>query len=169
MKLSQRTKFLTESALIAAIYVVLTMISFAFGLDKGVIQLRLSECLAVLPAFTPAAVPGLALGCALASFLSGAHLLDVLFGSLVTLVAAEICYLLRGVIHRRFGALLAPLPNIVLNAVFIPMVLIWVYQVPDAYPFLLLTVGIGEILASGVLGVLLFFIVRRNFSSLWRT
>ena len=168
MKLSKKTKFLTETALIAAIYVVLTMVSFAFGLDKGVIQLRLSECLAVLPVFTSAAVPGLAVGCALASFLSGGHLLDVLFGSLVTLTAAEVCYLLRGVIKRQYGAFLAPLPNILLNTVFIPMVLIGVYGVPDAYPFLLLTVGVGEILASGVLGVLLYYVLKRNSAALWR-
>jgi uncharacterized membrane protein len=95
-------------------------------------------------------------------------LLDVLFGSLVTLVAAEVCYLLRGVIKRRYGAFLAPIPNILLNAVFIPMVLIGVYGVPDAYPFLLLTVGVGEILASGVLGVLLYYVLKRNSAALWR-
>ena len=167
MKLSKRTKLLTESALIAALYAVLTMISFAFGLDKGVVQLRLSECLAVLPVFTPAAVPGLAVGCALASFLGGAHLLDVLFGSLITLVAAEITYLLRGMMRRRFGALLAPLPNILLNTLLIPIVLIWVYRVPDAYGFLVLTVGMGELLACGVLGAFLHTVLKRSATALW--
>lgn len=162
MKLSTKTKYVTQAALIAAFYTVLTLVSYLFGLDKGVIQLRLSEALAVLPAFTPAAIPGLFLGCALSSFLSQGHIFDVVFGSLVTLSAAALCYLLRGVSRYRLGALLLPLPNIVLNAALIPLVLIFVYGVPDAYPFLLLTVGVGELLASGVLGVLLYFVLLRR-------
>lgn len=162
MKLSTKTKYVTQAALIAAFYTVLTLVSYLFGLDKGAIQLRLSEALAVLPAFTPAATPGLFLGCALSSLLSQGHILDVIFGSLITLVAAAFCYLMRGVSRYRFGALLLPLPNILLNAVFIPLLLIWVYGVPDAYPFLLLTVGVGEFLASGVLGVLLYFVLVRR-------
>ncbi len=153
---------MTQAAQIAAFYTVLTLVSYLFGLDKGVIQLRLSEALAVLPAFTPAAIPGLFLGCALSTFLSQGHILDVVLGSLVTLIAALLCYLLRGVCRYRFGAFLLPLPNILLNALCIPLLLIFVYGVPDAYPFLLLTVGIGELLASGVLGVVLYFVLLRQ-------
>lgn len=150
------------SAIIAAMYVALTMLSFAFGLDKGAIQLRLSEALAVLPAFTPAAIPGLFIGCMLSSFLTGGHPLDAVFGSLVTLLAATLCYLIRPLARRLVGKLLLPLPNILLNALLIPVLLILLYGVEDAYLFLVLTVGIGEAIASGVLGLLLYFAIERS-------
>ena len=151
---------MTTAAIIAASYTVLTFVSFAFGLDKGVIQLRLSEALAVLAAFTPAAIPGLFAGCMLSSFLTGGHPLDAVFGSLVTLLAACICYLLRSLARYRIGVMTLALPNIILNALLIPVILIFVYGVSDAYPYLLLTVGIGEVLASGVLGTLLAYAMR---------
>ncbi len=163
MKFSHKIRTLTTGAVIAGLYTALTMLSYAFGLDKGAIQLRLSETLAILPAFTPAAIPGLFLGCMLSSFLCGAHLLDVLFGSLVTLLAAMVCYAIRGAARWRFGALLLPLPNILLNALFIPFLLMLVYGVGDAYPFLFLTVGAGELITSGVLGMCLYLTVKKNY------
>ena len=159
---SAKIRNMTTAAIIAAAYTVLTFVSFAFGLDKGVIQLRLSEALAVLPAFTPAAIPGLFAGCMLSSFLTGGHPLDAVFGSLVTLLAAFICYFMRKCAKHRIGILTLALPNVILNALLIPLILIFVYGVGDAYPFLLLTVGIGELLASGVLGTLLAYAMRSH-------
>ena len=162
MQISRRTKNLTLSAVIAALYTALTLLSYAFGLDKGVIQLRLSEALAVLPAVSGAAVPGLFVGCFLSSMICGGHPLDVLFGSLVTLLAALLCRMMHKVMRFRFGLLLIPLPNILLNAFLIPLVLIFVYGVPDAYSYLVLTVGIGELVTTGVLGTLLLTTLRRR-------
>ena len=162
MQFSKRTKNITVAATVAALYIALTMLSYAFGLDKGAIQLRLSEALAVLPAMSGAAVPGVFVGCLLSSLLCGGHPLDILFGSLVTLVAAVLCHSMRGALRFKFGALLFCLPNILLNAIFIPVLLIFVYGVPDAYPYLVVTVGIGEALTTGVLGTLLLFTVRRH-------
>ena len=159
---STKIRNMTTAAIIAAAYTVLTFVSFAFGLDKGVIQLRLSEALAVLPAFTPAAIPGLFAGCLRSSFLTGGHPLDAVFGSLVTLLAAFICYFMRKCAKHRIGILTLALPNVILNALLIPLILIFVYGVGDAYPFLLLTVGIGELLASGVLGTLLAYAMRSH-------
>ena len=159
----RRTRFLTEAALIGALYVLLTYLSFWMGLDKGVIQLRLSEALAVLAAFTPAAIPGLFSGCMLASLLTGAHPLDVIFGSVATLLGALVCYLLRCLRERSIlGCLLLPLPNILSNCLTVPLLLVFVYGAAEAYPFVLLTVAIGEILAGGVLGALLVMALRRH-------
>jgi len=161
-KQARKKRNVTLAALIAALYTVLTLISFAMGLDKGAIQLRLSEALAVLPAFTPAAIPGLFIGCMLSSFLTGGNPLDAIFGSLVTLLAALLCYMIRFCARKRGGLFLLPLPNIILNALLIPLLLIYVYGEAAAYPYLLLTVGVGEILASGVLGVLLALSLRKH-------
>ena len=155
---------MTYAAVIAALYTALTLVSYALGLDKGAIQLRLSETLAVLPAVSGAAVPGLFVGCFLSSLICGGHPLDVLFGSLVTLLAAIVCRMMHGVLRYKLGALLIPLPNILFNAFLIPVLLILVYGVPDAYMYLVLTVGIGEALTTGVLGSLLLWAIRRNSS-----
>ena len=138
---------LAFGAMIAALYVVLTMpfASFAFG----VIQFRFAEALTILPFFTPAAIPGLTLGCLLSNLLAGAPLLDVIFGTVATLLGALGSYALR---KQKW---LVCVPPILSNTVIIPWVLRMAYGVPDAIPFLMLSVGISEIIAIGILGNLL--------------
>ena len=85
---NKKTLYLVQAAMIAALYVVLTLIANAFGLASGAIQIRLSEMLSVLPFFTPAAIPGLFVGCMLSNFITGACLLDIVLGSFATLIGA---------------------------------------------------------------------------------
>lgn len=167
MKIKKHIRFLTETALIAALYVALTQISFWMGLDKGAIQLRLSEALCVLSAFTFSAVPGLGVGCFLANLLTGSHPLDILFGSLATLCGALGGYLLRPLAPKKAGYLLLPLPTVIANLLVVPPLLIWVYGVPDAYYFLLFTVGMGELLSAGVLGTFLYLLLCRRATQLF--
>ena len=141
---------LTQGAMIAALYVVLTFIANLAGLASGVIQVRLSEALTILPVFTAAAVPGLAVGCVLANLLTGCAIWDVVFGSLATLIGAVGTRLLRGQ-----SPVLAVLPPILSN-IIVPLVLQRVYGVEDAYWYLAMTVGAGEIISCGVLGLLLY-------------
>ncbi len=146
---NKKTLFLTEAAVIAAIYTVLVL---AFQpISFGPIQFRVAEALTILPFFTPAAIPGVAIGCFLSALFTGADILDMVFGSLATLIAALLSYKLR---KHKF---LVPIPPVVANALIIPWVLRYAYQIPDAIPFMMLTVGIGEILAVGVLGMVLLF------------
>ena len=142
---------LTQGAMIAALYVVLTFIANLAGLASGVIQLRLSEALTILPIFTAAAVPGLAVGCVLANLLTGCAVWDVVFGSLATLIGAVGTRLLR-----KKSPVLAVLPPILSNIIIVPLVLQRVYGVEDAYWYLAMTVGAGEIISCGVLGLLLY-------------
>lgn len=140
---------LTQAAMIAAIYVVLTYFVNAFGLANGAIQVRISEALTILPIFTPAAVPGLFAGCLLSNILTGCMAPDVVFGSLATLLGAVGTYLLR---KTRF---VFTLPPVIANAVIVPLVLRYVYGLKDAMWWLVLTVGAGEILSICVLGMIL--------------
>ncbi|MCI8296861.1 MAG: QueT transporter family protein [Lachnospiraceae bacterium] len=145
---------LAYGAAIAAIYVTLTMV-FA-PISFGPIQFRISEILCVLPFFTPAAVPGLFLGCFLANLFCGAAVLDVVFGSLATLIgAAGSLYL------GKKSRWLVCLPPILANTVIIPWVLRYAYGSTDLIPFAMVTVGVGEILAIGVLGNMLLFTLDR--------
>ena len=142
---------LTQGAMIAALYVVLTFIANLAGLASGVVQVRLSEALTILPVFTAAAVPGLAVGCVLANLLTGCAIWDVVFGSLATLIGAVGTRLLR-----KKNPVLAVLPPILSNIIIVPLVLQRVYGVEDAYWYLAMTVGAGEIISCGVLGLLLY-------------
>lgn len=147
---------LCRGALIAAMYVALTVLAAQLGLSSGVIQLRLSEALCVMPLFTAAAVPGLAVGCFLANALTGAVALDVVMGAAATLIGALGTYALR---RRPLPALLPP---ILANTVIVPWVLRYGYGVPDAIWYMMLTVGAGEVLSVGVLGFLLYLSLRRR-------
>ena len=123
------THFLVQGAAIAAVYVVLTLV-FA-PLSFGEVQIRFSEALTVLPFFTPAAIPGLFVGCIIANLLGGAIPVDIIFGSI------------------------APIPPIVSNIVIVPLVLRYGYGINLPIPFMMLTVGAGEFISAGVIGMIL--------------
>lgn len=142
--------WVAQAALIAALYVALTQLAALLGLSSGAIQIRFSEALTILPYFTPAAIPGLFVGCVLANLTTGAVLWDIIFGSLATLLGAVVTYLLR-----KRSKWLAPIPPILSNTLIVPFVLTYAYGVPDGIPFLMLTVGVGEVLSCGVLGLAL--------------
>ncbi len=141
------------AASIAALYVVLTGLSALVGLDKNAIQFRLSEMLTVLPYFCPEAIPGLFIGCMLSSFLFGAILPDIIFGSLATLVAAVVTFFLGKKFHDK--PMLAPIPPILANTLVVPFVLRFAYNAEGTIPFFMLTVFIGEFVTCGILGFIL--------------
>ncbi len=142
---------ITVAAMVAALYVVLTFASNAFGLASGVIQVRISEALTVLPYFTPAAIPGLVIGCLLSNWLTGCVLPDIIFGTVATLLGALGSYALR---KHKF---LVPIPPILSNMIIVPWVLRFAYDVPDGIPYMMATVGAGELISCGVLGLALLF------------
>ncbi len=153
----KKTKAITQAALIAALYVALTYLANLLGLASGAIQIRFSEALTVLPLFTVAAIPGLALGCLLANLLTGCALWDVIFGTLATLL---------GTLGTRYlskkSKWLAPVFPILANTLIIPFVLTYVYGLTDAMWYLFLTVAVGEILSCGVLGIPLAGAMEKN-------
>ena len=152
-----KTAFLTKSAVIAALYVVLTELSALLGIASGVIQFRLSEMFAVLPLFTPAAIPGLFIGCFISNIMAGGVIWDVVFGSLATLLGAVGTWLLR-----KKSVYLAPIPTIAANMLIVPFVLRYAYGAEGSVPFFMLTVGIGEIVTAGILGVFLAKTLKKH-------
>ncbi len=181
MKKQNKTLFIAQAALIAAVYVALTYLSNLFGLASGAIQVRLSEALTILPYFTPAAIPGLFVGCLLANLLTGCAPWDVVFGSIATLLGALGTYGISRMARKKANDSLstvsynsklkwtAPLPPILSNVLIVPWVLRFVYEVPDAIPFLMLTVGIGEVIACGIIGMILFFALEKRASQIFQT
>ena len=134
-----KTRFLTNSAMIAALYVVLTELSAALGISSGVIQFRLSEMFAVLPIFTPAAIPGVFIGCMISNIITGGVVWDVIFGSLASLLGAWGAWALR-----KKSVYLVPVPTILANMIIVPFVLRYAYGAEGSIPFFMLTVGLGE-------------------------
>ena len=156
-----RVQFLTEAALIAALYVVLTVLLAAFSFSE--VQVRVAEMLTILPVFTPAAVPGLFLGCVIGNTLGGAILPDIIFGSLATLAGAVGTFCLRG-----RSLIVAAIPPIVANALVVPFLLKYAYGIKLPIPLLMLSVGIGEIISCGVLGVTFGKILRKYKNGLFK-
>lgn len=160
--MNQKVRSITQAAIIAALYVVLTEIAASLGLANSAIQIRFSEALTILPFFTPAAIPGLFVGCLLANLLTGCAVLDVLFGSIATLLGALGTYFLgRAASQKPWLKWLSPLPPIAANTVIVPFVLRFVYQLEGSIPYFMLTVGIGEVISCGVLGLLLLNVLER--------
>lgn len=154
--------YLTHAAVIAALYVVLTIIANALGLANYAIQVRFSEALTILPFFTPAAIPGLFAGCLLSNLLTGCAVLDVVFGSIATLLGAIGTYLLR---KKKW---LAPLPPIAANILIVPFVLAYVYRFEGSIPYFMITVGMGEIISCGVLGMMLLNVLQKYARRIFR-
>ena len=154
-----RLRYLTHASLIAAIYAALTI--WLAPVSFGQQQIRVAEALAVLPAFTPAAIPGLFIGCAISNTVSFLGLPDLIFGSLATLVSAQLTYMVsrllkdRGMLAR---SILLPLPAVLINAVVIGAMLSILTQVP----FVLGAAGVlaGQALSCYGLGVPLMFLLR---------
>ncbi|NLN41530.1 MAG: QueT transporter family protein, partial [Clostridiales bacterium] len=119
--LDKRTKFIVEAAILAAIYAVVTIL--LAPISYGQIQVRISEALTILPYFTPAAIPGLFVGCIVSNIFGGGGLIDIVFGSLATLIAA----ILSRIMRKRW---LVPLPPVVINGFVIGWVLYRVYGLP---------------------------------------
>ncbi len=154
MQSSRKTVHLVESALIAALYVALTWLTAQLGLASGVIQFRLSEALCILAVFTPAAIPGLTVGCLLANLLTGCIPVDILFGALATFLGALVGYLTRRWVY------LSPLATVVANVAIVPFVLKFAYGLEGGIPYFMLTVGIGEVVCAYIGGILLYHAIK---------
>ena len=153
--------FMAQAAMIAAIYVVVTLLVAPFA--YGEVQIRLSEALTILPVFTPAAIPGLFIGCLISNILGGCILPDIIFGSLATLIGAVFTWQLRN--RSKY---LAPLPPIIANVLIVPFVLKYGYMVPLPIPLMMLTVGIGEVISCAVLGLILHAALSRYKGLIFR-
>lgn len=153
---NSKVTFISQGAVIAALYVALTHVSNLAGLASGAIQLRLSEALTILPLFTPAAVPGLAIGCFLSNLTTGCIPWDIFGGTMATLIGAIGTFSLKKYPYA------GSIPPILANVIIVPFVLAYAYGFEGTIPYFMLTVGIGEVVCCGVLGTLLMIALKKN-------
>lgn len=150
-----KVKQMTFSSMIAAIYFLLCFVEQDFA--SGAIQCRISEGLTLLPLFFPEAIIGVTLGCLIFNIVYGT-LFDIIFGTLATLLAGVITYFIGKVIKNDYlKILIGGIPPIIINALVIPLILIFSYNSPDNYFYLVLTVGIGQFIAVYVVGFIIYF------------
>ena len=153
----KKVTFITHAAIIAALYVLLTLIANALGLANFAIQVRFSESLTILPLFTPAAIPGLYIGCLLSNILTGCIAWDIVFGPVATLLGALGTYALR-----KKHPVLATIPPIIANVLIVPFILSYAYKFEGSIPYFMATVGIGEIISCGVFGYLVWLALKKH-------
>lgn len=157
-----RTNRMVRCAMIAAVYVVLCLALQPFS--YGAVQVRLAEALCLLPVFGPEYIVGVTLGCLLANAL-GSTVIDVVFGTLATLLACLVTYVLRNVRIKGL-ALPASLPPVLFNALIVGWeISVFFSDTPATLPvtlFNMLTVGIGEVISCCILGVLLVRLIETN-------
>lgn len=153
---NKKVKMLTTSAMIAAVYLVLTLVFYLTSFLPY--QIRFAEVLTVLPYFTPLAIPGLFVGCIVANIIGGNGIWDIIIGSLSTLIAAYLTYKIS--FNRPKRKLLAPLPPVIINAVLVGGMLSVLYEMPLF--FTMLSVGGGQIVACYLLGYPLMHLIEKN-------
>lgn len=159
------TLYLTRGALIAALYVVMTQLATLVGLSSGAIQFRISEALCILPVFFPEAIPGLFVGCLISNLLvPGAHVLDIIFGSVATLIGAFGAFALRN-LPEKFKWV-TTIPTVLANMIIVPFVLIYAYGSTDSYLYMMITVGIGEVVCAAIGGSALYYILKK-YDKVW--
>lgn len=158
--MNEKTKYMSFAGIIAACYVVLTFVSSMLGLSSGTIQVRFSEGLNTLVCYTGAAVPGLFIGCLVANLFTGGCALDLVFGSLATLIGAFLGRKLSTIENGKYN-MLVPIPTILANAIIVPWVLQKGYNVPLEYNYLFITVVVGEVISAGLIGMFVYFSLYR--------
>ena len=151
---NKKVQFITQGAVIAAIYVVLVLIFDTFSF--GPIQFRIAEMLTIMPYFTPAVIPGLFVGCLIANIIGGGLIWDIVFGSIATLIGAIGSYLVRK------NKWLVPLPPIIANMVIVPFVLKYAYGYDGLLVYFMFTVGLSEIIVCGIIGMALLTVMAKN-------
>lgn len=160
----QRVRKIVFTALIASLYAVLTLVSASFGLSYSGIQIRISEALTILPVFTPYAITGLTIGCFISNLGSPFGIVDIVFGTLATFISAILTRRLSN-IRVKGVPILAPLPPVVVSAVFVGAIIS--FFMPEGFTIMAflttaLSIAIGQIVSCYGLGIFMFFVLKDN-------
>ncbi|MBQ2816728.1 MAG: QueT transporter family protein [Clostridia bacterium] len=147
------TKAITRASIIAAIYTAISLL--LAPISFGQVQVRLSEALTLLPIFLPEAVPALFIGCLISNMIGGMGILDIVFGSLCTLIAAIFTYLLR-----KKSAFISAAPPVIINAFGVAAVLHFASGLP--YFITVLWVGLGQVLSVYFVGIPLMALLKKR-------
>lgn len=170
MNRNSKVQYLVQTSIIAGLYAMLTFVAAAINLAYGPVQFRFSEALTILPVFTPAAIPGLAIGCLISNLTSPLGIVDWVFGTGATLMAAICTYLVRNVKIKNIP-IIAPLMPVIFNAVIIGLEIAAIsangsFSLNNVslsiFAAQALSVGIGEIVVCYALGIPLYIAICKT-------
>lgn len=150
--------FLARTGVIAGLYAALTML--LSPISYGTVQCRISEVMTVLPIFFVEAIPGLIIGCLISNILGG--VMDMIFGTLATALAAVATYLIGKYVRAKFMPFLAALPPVLFNALILPLMWLLFVEGSGLYWINALSVCIGQLIAVYLLGIPLYYALRRT-------
>ena len=153
---NKKAAYLVKCAVIAAVYATLTLIFAPISFGFNIFQCRVSEALTILPIFMPEAIPGLFIGCVLANLLGSLGVLDIIFGSLATLISAILTYKTR---NKPFLAVTFP---VLINAVIVGGYLYFLVKPPYNILVTMLIVGLGQAVSIYIFGLSLYFILKKH-------
>jgi uncharacterized membrane protein len=156
MKLNTIRK-IVFGGLIGGIYAALTLA--LAPISYGEVQFRIAEALTVLPFFSAFSTLGLFIGCLISNILSPIGPLDMIFGSLATLVAAIMTYYI-GKSRLKFKRFIAPLPAVIVNAIVVGLLISYSANIPFIIPAL--QVGFGQLVVCYALGLPLLMVIEKN-------
>lgn len=162
MKVASITKLLARTGLIAALYAVLTLV--LYPISYGPVQCRISEIMTLLPLFFAEAIPGLIIGCLVANIFSGV-IMDMVFGTLATALAAVATYIIGKVIKNKAMPFIAALPPVLFNAFILPLMWMLFTEEPGFYWYNFASVAIGQILAVYILGIPLYYAMKSRLNA----
>jgi len=154
--MNKKVLFIVQAAIVAALYTALTMVFLPISFGHNIFQIRFSEVLTILPAFIPASIPGLFIGCIVSNLLGGFGPIDIIFGSLATLLAALASHGLRKY------PVLVPLPPLVFNALIVGTYLKYLYLVDVPLAVSIGWVALGQFVSCYMLGLPLLMILRKK-------
>ncbi len=155
----KKVLFIVQAAIIAALYTALTMLFLPVSFGHNIFQFRVSEALTILPALLPSSIPGLFIGCIVSNLLGGFGPVDIIFGSLATLLAALASHRLK-----KYPALV-PLPPVVFNALIVGSYLKYLYMTNVPLAASIAWVALGELLSCYLLGLPLLFLLRSRLAA----
>ena len=157
--MKNKTLSIVYSATIAALYCALTLA--VYPLSYGPLQFRISEALCILPLFMPQSVIGLTVGCFLSNIFSTAGPLDMIFGTLATLIASIVSYLggkyIKNTALKIIVGILSPT---IFNAIIVPFAILAMTDLSQMYFITALWIGVGELTVLTTLGIPLYFSFR---------
>ncbi len=150
----RQTLFWAQGAMIAALYMVLASLSHLLGLSSGPIQCRLSEVLCILSVFTPAAIPGMTVGCLLFNIVTGCLPQDIVLGTLATFLGVTVGYFCKKLPY------LVPLPTLIANTAIVPFILKYAYGLTNGIWYFVITCGIGEAISAYIGGICFYLALK---------
>lgn len=158
--MNKKVLFVVQAAVIAALYTALTLVFYPISFGHTIFQFRISEALTVLPALLPASIPGLFVGCIISNLVGGFGLIDIIFGSLATLLAAIASYYLR-----KYPKLV-PLPPVIFNALIVGSYLVYLYEMNVPLGVSMGWVALGELLSCYLLGYPLLLLMKKRMETI---